>query len=345
MSYIREYSCLMFILILFAFSSVSLSFSLVLAQEGSASTDSQAPAAEWIFPDETEQFHSLEEMPDLNEIRGFMRTGDGVAGDVGRSIDELGGEIDSVDAVGIGSISNDRISTEMVAKTMDALLLGLSYADVPGQRIAWPEFMDEENVSYWLDRMRGGIDSSSSPLDVAIDGHGFFRITSPLFDGIQYTRCGRLVRSESGKLCVLIREEEFPLDPPIMIPDDGESLLITPQGEVVGSTANLNGNAEGSSFRSLGFIMLAMYHGSTPPTGPGRFGQGESSGEEFYGMPGTEVGAVQVTHPFTHQTQERSLRVGLLRPFAIECSSVDAQMVKEMMNKLVDEMISSYENQ
>ena len=229
---------------------------------------------------------------------------------------------------------------------MDALLTALSYSDVPGQRISWPgTTAGKESVYYVIDSVDGEIVSSGSSLDVAIVGWGFFRITSTRFDGIQYTRCGRLVRSESGELCVLIREEEFPLDPPIVIPEEVESLMITPQGEVIGSTSASSDEEEVSTYRTLGFIQLAVYEGSMPSSGPGRFSAGDPAGEEFYGMPGTEVKTIQMKGMSTQDPQEISLRVGLLRPFALESSSVDAQRIRALTYQLVDEMISDCENE
>lgn len=55
-----------------------------------------------------------------------------------------------------------------------------------------------ETVPDITDYQQGGLKSTGNPLDLAIDGAGFFRVKTP--DGDRYTRDGRFLRDANGSL-------------------------------------------------------------------------------------------------------------------------------------------------
>ena len=79
----------------------------------------------------------------------------------------------------------------------------------------------------------GSADTTGRPLDVQIEGEGFFQVRA-VYDGdIQtaYTRAGNLVRNAQGNL-VLGNSGGAIIEPPISLPDDALDIVIGRNGEV-----------------------------------------------------------------------------------------------------------------
>jgi flagellar basal-body rod protein FlgG len=75
---------------------------------------------------------------------------------------------------------------------------------------------------------QGNIMMTSNPLDVAIEGDGFFVVQQP--DGTPaYTRAGALQKDAQGQLVTL---DGHQIDPPLMIPPDAVSVTIGADGTV-----------------------------------------------------------------------------------------------------------------
>ncbi len=74
----------------------------------------------------------------------------------------------------------------------------------------------------------GGMQNTQAPLDLAIDGKGFFQITMP--DGsIGYTRDGEFRMDQDGQL---VNSQGHPLQPSITIPPDSDTITIGTDGTV-----------------------------------------------------------------------------------------------------------------
>lgn len=79
----------------------------------------------------------------------------------------------------------------------------------------------------------GAVDPTDRPLDLRIDGEGFFQVTT-IQDGtrlIAYTRAGNFVNNALGNL-VLGNSGGAVLEPPITIPNDAIEITIGRNGEV-----------------------------------------------------------------------------------------------------------------
>jgi flagellar basal-body rod protein FlgG len=75
---------------------------------------------------------------------------------------------------------------------------------------------------------QGDLTSSSNPLDVAIEGDGFFQVTLP--DGnIAYTRSGAFQLDSTGQL---VTSDGYPVDPGITIPQEAVAIQIAQDGQV-----------------------------------------------------------------------------------------------------------------
>lgn len=73
---------------------------------------------------------------------------------------------------------------------------------------------------------QGDFQHTQNPLDIAIQGDGFFQVTMP--DGTTaYTRAGSLKTDLNGNL---VTPDGYPILPAMTIPSDAQSISITPQG-------------------------------------------------------------------------------------------------------------------
>lgn len=133
---------------------------------------------------------------------------------------------------------------------------------------------------------QGSIEETGSPLDLAINGVGFFQIQKP--DGSTvYSRDGNFAQNSEG---LFVNSSGLPLSDLIEIPPDAVAVQITQDGTV---SAMLQG--EPSPF-DLGQIELAKFvnPGGLRAIGSNLFEATDASGEPFLGIPGTEgFGGIQ----------------------------------------------------
>lgn len=96
---------------------------------------------------------------------------------------------------------------------------------------------------------QGALSTSDNPLDLAIEGDGFFQVTMP--DGrTGYTRAGNFNLSADGQI---VTGDGLVLQPQIQVPEGTESITIGSDGTV---SAKLAGQTEASE---LGQIELARF--------------------------------------------------------------------------------------
>jgi flagellar basal-body rod protein FlgG len=121
------------------------------------------------------------------------------------------------------------------------------------------------------------VDPTDRPLDVRLDGPGFFQVLANV-DGtetIAYTRAGNFVRNSVGNV-VLGNSAGDVLDPPITIPDDAIQVTIGRDGEVQvqqqgSSTLNTVGQFELARFvnpeglKQIGRNLYVETDASGPP--------------------------------------------------------------------------------
>jgi flagellar basal-body rod protein FlgG len=96
---------------------------------------------------------------------------------------------------------------------------------------------------------QGTLTQTDNPLDMAIEGDGFFQIT--LTDGrIGYTRAGNFNLSAEGQI---VTSDGLPLQPQIQVPEGATSVTIGVDGTV---SAQLAGQTEATE---LGRVELARF--------------------------------------------------------------------------------------
>lgn len=132
---------------------------------------------------------------------------------------------------------------------------------------------------------QGDVQQTQNPLDLAIEGDGFFQVTLP--DGsTAYTRSGSFKIDADGRV---VTADGYPLLPAITIPADTKTITIAPGGNVSIVQA---GNP---SPTQVGIIELARF---TNPAGLSSVGKNlyeasAASGDAITGTPGqTGMGTV-----------------------------------------------------
>ena len=129
---------------------------------------------------------------------------------------------------------------------------------------------------------QGSLNLTSNPLDVAIEGSGFFQVQRP--DGtIAYTRAGQFHLNNQG---TIVAPDGDPVLPNITIPSNATAVTITQYGVV---NATLSGQQNPSQ---LGQLQLAIFPnpGGLESMGANLLRATLSSGDPVLGNPGGAEG-------------------------------------------------------
>jgi flagellar basal-body rod protein FlgG len=140
----------------------------------------------------------------------------------------------------------------------------------------------------------GTLTNTGNPLDMAIQGDGFFQVTLP--DGtLRYTRDGAFRLNANGQL---VTSDGFPLTPNITIPNDAVSVAIATDGTVSVVTAGAP-----TTSTTVGQITLARFPNPAGLSAEGRnlFNQTGASGAPITATPG-QTGAGTIQEGFLEQS-------------------------------------------
>ncbi|MBE3574419.1 MAG: flagellar basal-body rod protein FlgG [Firmicutes bacterium] len=152
----------------------------------------------------------------------------------------------------------------------------------------------------------GEIKQTDNPLDLLIEGEGFFQVLMP--DGtVAYTRDGAFKKDGSGRV---VTSDGFALEPELVIPPDATSISIGTDGTV---SVMVAGNDQA---QQIGQIQLARFVNPAGLSSIGRnlFRPTAASGNPETGTPGLQG-------------------LGTLAQNYLEMSNV--QVVEEMVNMIV----------
>ena len=153
---------------------------------------------------------------------------------------------------------------------------------------------------------QGDITQTNNPLDLSIEGDGFFQIMRP--DGtVCYTRDGTFKLSADGEI---VTSDGFALEPELSLPEDTTDIHITRDGVLSVLAA---GETEA---QEIGQIELAKFINPAGLNALGRnlFAATEASGDAMVGVPGAEG-------------------FGMLSQGYLELSNVE--VVEEMVNMII----------
>ena len=155
---------------------------------------------------------------------------------------------------------------------------------------------------------QGSIQVTDRPLDVAIEGAGFFKLILPpdIGGGAGYTRAGDFSMDETGNV---VTPDGYQLDPAITIPPDATDLSIRRDGTVFARVAG------DTTLSELGRIQLATFVNPDGLMAHGQnvFLESDASGPAVLANPGEQG-------------------LGEIEQGALEQSNVD--IVKELVNMI-----------
>ncbi len=127
---------------------------------------------------------------------------------------------------------------------------------------------------------QGALTVTNNPLDVAIEGDGFYPVQQN--DGqIAYTRAGALRTDPQGRI---VTPEGLPLDPPITIPPNSTNLSISSNGKVSATMPGETMPADVGQIQTANFINPA----GLLSIGHNLFVASQSSGDAQIGEPGAD---------------------------------------------------------
>lgn len=124
----------------------------------------------------------------------------------------------------------------------------------------------------------GSLQTTDQPLDMAVNGHGFFQITQP--DGtVAYTRDGTFHLDSTGQI---VTASGMPLEPAIIVPSDAQTFTVGTDGTVSITTAG------SAAAQVIGNLQLADFvnPGGLQAIGGNLFLETASSGAPQAGTPG-----------------------------------------------------------
>jgi flagellar basal-body rod protein FlgG len=96
----------------------------------------------------------------------------------------------------------------------------------------------------------GELDNTGNPLDVAIQGNGFFQVSLP--DGsIAYTRDGSFRTDQNGKLVTL---DGYAVMPGINIPQNSQNITVGPDGTISVQVGNQTLPTQAGQLQIINFL-------------------------------------------------------------------------------------------
>ena len=127
---------------------------------------------------------------------------------------------------------------------------------------------------------QGDFASTGNPLDLVIEGGGFFQVPKP--DGeLAFTRSGSFKLNSDGRI---VTSDGYPLEPTITIPTNTTSITVGTDGKITVTQPGNNTPTE------VGRITLARFSNPAGLKSVGRnlYTPTDSSGEAITGNPGTD---------------------------------------------------------
>jgi flagellar basal-body rod protein FlgG len=125
----------------------------------------------------------------------------------------------------------------------------------------------------------GNLRATNAPLDLAIEGAGFFQVSLPGGE-TGYTRAGNLHPNAEGQI---VTSEGYPLEPAITIPSNAISVSVSKDGIVSAATP-------GQAPQQIGTIELANFQNPAglEARGGNVFVVSSASGDPITGVPGSD---------------------------------------------------------
>lgn len=178
---------------------------------------------------------------------------------------------------------------------------------------------------------QGSFQETDNPLDLVIQGKGFFQIKLPS-GSIAYTRAGNFQMDATGNI---VDSNGNALQPQINIPAASQSVAIAADGTVSYTLPNQ------SASQVAGQIQLANFinPGGLNAVGSGYFQPTDASGEAQLGVPGGQEGVGTLQQGYTENSN-----VSVVEEFINMISSQRAYEANSKVVKAADEMYQQVNN-
>jgi flagellar basal-body rod protein FlgG len=178
---------------------------------------------------------------------------------------------------------------------------------------------------------QGSFTVTNNPLDVVIQGNGFFQVRRPTGE-VAYTRAGHFQRDRDGNV---VSADGDALEPQITIPSEAQNIAIAADGTV---SYALPGQANS---QVAGQIQLANF---TNPAGLNAIGRNlymptDASGEPVIGTPGGQEGIGALLQGYTE-----SSNVSVVEEFIAMIVSQRAYEANTKVARAADEMYQQVNN-
>jgi len=178
---------------------------------------------------------------------------------------------------------------------------------------------------------QGDFSQTDNPLDVVIQGNGFFQVRQPSGD-IAYTKAGTFHMNNTGQI---VDPNGNLLDPPITIPQNALSVTIAGDGTV---SFTLPGQ---SASQQAGQIQLANFPNPSGLNSIGQslFQQTDASGAPVIGAPGSQDGMGTLMQGFIENSN-----VSIVQEFVNLIVSQRAYEANSKVVKAADDMYQQVNN-
>jgi len=178
---------------------------------------------------------------------------------------------------------------------------------------------------------QGNFSATNNPLDVVIQGNGFFQVRRPTGD-LAYTRAGSFQFDKNG---TLVTSDGDPLEPAITVPSNAQAVTIAPDGTVSYTQPGQ------TSVQQAGQIQLALFQNPAGLNSIGRtlYLPTDASGDPVLANPGGQEGLGTLLQGYTEQSN-----VSIVDEFI---NLIVAQRAYEANSKVVkaaDEMYQQVNN-
>ena len=172
---------------------------------------------------------------------------------------------------------------------------------------------------------QGTFNTTNNPLDVVIEGKGFFQIRQPSGE-LAYTRAGSFQLDKNG---TLVTPNGDPVEPQITVPSTAQSITIAQDGTV---TYTLPGQ---TASQKAGQIQLALFQNPAGLNSIGNtlFTPTDASGDPVVGNPGGSEGLGMLMQGYTEQSN-----VDVVNEFVNLIQSQRAYEANSKVVKAADEM-------
>jgi flagellar basal-body rod protein FlgG len=178
---------------------------------------------------------------------------------------------------------------------------------------------------------QGSFMQTSNPLDLVIEGRGFFQVRRPTGE-IAYTRSGQFQLNRDG---IVVTPSGDPLEPQITVPPEAQSITIANDGTVSFMQAGQ------AAAQLAGQIQLASF---VNPAGMNMIGKNlflptDASGEPVIGNPGGQEGIGTLLQGFVEQSN-----VSVVEEFINLIMSQRAYEANSKVVRAADEMYQQINN-